>query len=500
MIESMRAYGYSVPTALADLIDNSIAANAKRIWLKFYWNGSDSWISVTDDGLGMTEGELRDAMRLGSTSPLEERHPRDLGRFGLGLKTASLSQCRRLTVASRTSTTPEVVRRWDLDFLARHPHGGWHLLRQAHPGSEVNARVPEELDSGTVVLWECIDRVTGDASPDDQRRHQHFRDIIDQVEAHLAMVFHRYLSRRRLQIFINDHPVHPWDPFMETHEATQVSPEETFEMIRGREPIRIRGYVLPHKDRMDSTNKRRGEELHALASGPAGWNAQQGFYVYRNDRLIVAGSWLGLGEGRPWTKEEHYKLARISVDVPNWMDHQWHLDVKKSSAQPPPQIRDWLTMRAKRIRSDARAVFAHRGSYGRRTSRRELSRPWKAIRGEGTVTYRIDRDHPVIAALLASVSGLARTELNAALRILEETVPVEQIWLDRAESIDTPGRPFHGFPSQQMRILVETAYRAIRKNRNLSHQETIELLLNCEEFADGEALAIIGSLTNGQIV
>jgi hypothetical protein len=494
MIESMRAYGYSVPAAIADLVDNSIAANAKNLWLQFHWSGAGSWISVTDDGVGMSEEKLKDAMRLGSTSPLHVRDPKDLGRFGLGLKTASLSQCRRLTVASRRARGPNVVRRWDLNFLAENPDCGWHLLRQAHPGSEPLACVPESLQSGTVVLWECLDRVAGDTKADDQQRHQHFRATIDQVESHLAMVFHRYLTgpKARLRIFINDRPVKPWDPFLETHPATQPSPEEKVTLGGISDPVRIQGFVLPHKDRMGEGKK--GEELHAHASGPAGWNAQQGFYVYRNDRIIVAGSWLGLGDGRPWTKEEHYKLARISVDIPNSMDHLWHLDVKKSSAQPPPQIRDWLTVRARRIRSDARAVFAHRGSYRQRAERRDFTRPWKAVRSNGTVTYRIDRNHPVIAAVLASTFGSTRAEVEAAFRILEEMVPVEQIWLDAAETQITPARPFHGSTSQQVRTLVETSYKAIRRNRKLSHDETVDLLLGCEEFADPEARAVIGSL------
>lgn len=489
MIESMRAYGYSVPTAIADLVDNSIAAQATHVWLQFHWSGANSFISVTDDGAGMSEGQLRDAMRLGSTSPLHVRDPKDLGRFGLGLKTASLSQCRRLTVASRQSPGTDAVRRWDLDFLARNPERGWHLLRQAHPGSETLAQVPAHLDSGTVVLWECMDRVAGDTTADDAKRHQQFRDTMDRVEAHLAMVFHRYLTgpKARLRILVNNAPVKPWDPFVETHPATQVSPEEKFNLGTGNEPVRIRGFVLPHKDKM-------GDDLHAITSGPAGWNAQQGFYVYRNDRLIVAGSWLGLGDGRPWTKEEHYKLARISVDIPNSMDHLWHLDVKKSSAQPPPQIREWLTVRARRIRSDARAVFAHRGSYGQRAERREYARPWKPVRSNGTVAYRIDREHPVIAALIASVSGTIRAELDAALRILEATVPVEQIWLDTAETRDIPASPFREATSQQMRILVETSYHAIRRNRGLPHTETVDLMLGLEEFANSEARAIIGTL------
>ncbi|HET7552708.1 MAG TPA: ATP-binding protein [Gemmatimonadaceae bacterium] len=489
MIESMRAYGYTLPAAIADLIDNSIAAGCSTVWLRFNWSGADSWVTVTDDGEGMTERELRDAMRLGSRNPRMEREPKDLGRFGLGLKTASLSQCRRLTVASRTAPGQESVRRWDLDYLSRREIHGWHLLRSPYRGSEERAAVPSDLESGTVVLWEVLDRVVGDAGKDDRKLHQHFLSLVGDVEAHLAMVFHRFIgrSRGRLRILINEKEVVAWDPFLESHPATQSTPEEIIDLPGHSHPIRLKGFVLPHKDRL-------GEIEHQKASGPAGWNAQQGFYLYRNDRLIVPGSWLGLGSPRPWTKEEHYKLARIRLDIPNSMDHEWHLDVKKSSAQPPPLIRDRLTALAQTIRLDARAVYAHRGQYRQRTTREELRRPWKVARHAGAVSYRIDRAHPVIGALIGSLPRELRADIEAMLKILEETVPVEQIWLDSAENSDGFARPFRGMTASQRRHLIELSYAAIRRNRGIGHSEAISLLLSCEEFADEESRSILETL------
>lgn len=491
MIESMRAYGYTLPTAIADLVDNSIAADCTTVWLQFEWAGSNSWVTVTDDGHGMTEEELRNAMRLGSRSPLQERAPTDLGRFGLGLKTASLSQCRRLTVASRKAPGAEQVRRWDLDHLARQEVQGWQLLRSPAPGSASRAAVPPDLAHGTVVLWELLDRVvSSDTSTEDERLHRHFLEMIEKVEAHLAMVFHRYLERdgrRRLRLFVNGSSVTAWDPFLESHDATGKTPLEPIRVPGHDQPILLRGFVLPHKDRL-------GDEAHAKASGPAGWNAQQGFYLYRNERLIVAGSWLGLGGARPWTKEEHYKLARIRLDIPNSMDHLWHLDVKKSSAHPPPRLRDKLTGLAQTVRQDARAVYAHRGRHGGRAERREYERPWKVVRTSGVVGYRIERSHPVVAALLSAVPTDRAAELEAALRIIEETVPVEQIWLDVAERPDAPARPFHGSTSLQIRSLIGIAYDALRRNRGATHSGAIKILLDSEEFASQECRAVIATL------
>ena len=492
MIESMRSYGYTLPAALADLIDNSIAAVASTVELQFCWSGADSWVSILDDGSGMSEAALRNAMRLGSRSPLEERDPDDLGRFGLGLKTASLSQCRRLTVASKPADGSRAVRRWDLDYLQQRDVQGWRLLTTPSPGSEQLLGDLDDFEHGTLVLWEVLDRLVGKARKDDEKVHKHFLKLVEDVEKHLAMVFHRYLGsvRSRLRIIVNEQEVDAWDPFLKGHPATQRTPEERVPIPGHEEAVRVRGYVLPHKDRL-------GYNGHRKASGPRGWNAQQGFYLYRNRRLIVPGSWLGLGGSRPWTKEEHYKLARIRVDIPNSMDHLWQLDVKKSAARVPLPARERLKGLAQTVRRDAREVFAHRGKYRRRKTREEYDRPWKAGRRSGARVYRINRDHPVISALLQSVGPEASKDLKAALRIIEETVPVEQIWLDAAEKPDETSQPFHGSTSKQIRALIVIAYKALRRNRQVSHKEALQLLSRCEEFAGKEARAIIATLPPG---
>ena len=125
MFESLRAFGYELPTALADLIDNSVFAGARNVWIDFEWNGAESTVSITDDGHGMAEKELVNAMRPGSRNPREVRDPKDLGRFGLGLKTASLSQGRRLTVRSKQVESTGFTRCWDLDHVAKT--GDWYL-------------------------------------------------------------------------------------------------------------------------------------------------------------------------------------------------------------------------------------------------------------------------------------------------------------------------------------------------------------------------------------
>ncbi|WP_420886121.1 ATP-binding protein [Candidatus Contendibacter odensensis] len=240
MLEALRGLGYSTATALADVIDNSIAARAATVHLHFVWAESASAIHILDDGVGMDASGLDRAMRLGERNPLDTRAADDLGRFGLGLKTASLSQCRRLTVASRRGGQTHCLR-WDLDEIARRSDDGWYLLEEAAEGSVEYLRILDEQPQGTLVLWEILDRIITQGFSE-----QNFLDLMDRVEQHLSMVFHRYLegSRPRLRILINDRPIRPWDPFLIDHPATWSSPVQRYRSAAAL--IEVQGHVLPH--------------------------------------------------------------------------------------------------------------------------------------------------------------------------------------------------------------------------------------------------------------
>ena len=375
MIEALRGLGYSTATALADLVDNSIAADAGNVDLTFVWKGADSHITIQDDGWGMDDAGLDRAMRLGHQSPLDGRAANDLGRFGLGLKTASFSQGRRLTVASRQKSGAVACLRWDLDVLASSDDDTWRLLVGPADGSHQLLDPLQGGPQGTLVLWENLDRIVTPGFSE-----ENFLDLIDIIERHLAMVFHRYLTGKppRLRIAINDRAVTPWDPFLAAHHATWSSPTAT--LAPG---VAAQCHVLPHKDRLD---RRQDEE----AAGLDGWTAQQGFYVYRNQRLLVAGSWLGLGRGRPWTKEEAHRLARIRIDIPNSADAAWKIDIRKSTARPPVALRQDLTHLMEDTCRRARRVFAHRGRIAGPDTGGPVVQAWRAERLHDGMRYRIE--------------------------------------------------------------------------------------------------------------
>ncbi len=476
MIESLRAYGYSLNTAIADLIDNSISAGANNIWIHLHWNGGNSWISIADDGSGMDKATLVNAMRPGSNNPLDERSESDLGRFGLGLKTASFSQCRSLTVASKVTGSELNLRRWDLDYVGMHNE--WRLLRDARRDSAEKFTQLDTLEHGTVVLLEDLDRLCHQQDAEDEFHRRKFFSHIDSLAQHISMVFHRFMEPRNgLNVFINgyskEHKLKPWDPFLSLKDATSSQPDEKKSFHDGI--VKVKGYVLPHKDKI-------GIDEHDEAAGPSGWNDQQGFYVYRNKRLLVAGSWLGLGGRRHgWTKEEHYKLARIKVDIPNSMDSAWQIDVKKSTAVPPPLVAEWLEDYAGHVRKEAREVFSHRGQYGQRTRTMEIIRLWKTGNRSGSQIYKIDRQSELVKTIMQQ-AGKLKPDIETLLRMLEETVPVQQIWLDIAEHSERSNEPMGGLTEKQVMGLVDNTLLALVGSGRKITESNIDYICKMECF------------------
>ncbi len=470
MIESMRAFGYSLPTAIADLVDNSITAAAREIRIVLHWAAGESWIAVLDDGCGMDEEDLTRAMRLGSQSPVERRSPRDLGRFGLGLKTASLSQARSLTVASRGRRHEVNVRRWDLDVVTESRD--WTLLLDPAPGSERLLEPLQGLEHGTIVLLERLDRLAEDVDREDERAHRRFLEQIRRTHEHLAMVFHRFLvGRGAISMRINNEPIEPWDPFLSDHPATQPLQTEQLPFAGGY--VAVAPHVVPHISKFSS------EQEHRRAGGPRGWNAHQGFYVYRAKRLLVSGDWLGL----PYKQEEHHKLARIAVELDTDMDLAWQIDVRKATARIPGPLRDPLRRIADATRLRASAAYRYRGKTVARSTRDASVRfIWRRDRArDGAIVYRVSRDHPLIAAALAD-AGSEAPAVERVLRLVEESVPLVGIVMDASEDPDRmPARsPYEGH-EQEVLAMLRGAHDAMVR-AGADPRQALALLADMEPF------------------
>ncbi|MCC6929815.1 MAG: ATP-binding protein [Gemmatimonadaceae bacterium] len=487
LMQSIRGVGYDAKTAVADLIDNSIAAGASTVWLEFRWDGRDSTVTLLDDGRGMAPEELDRAMTLGSRSPLEQRAASDLGRFGLGLKTASLSQCARLLVASKAAQCDVHTRVWDLALV--HRTDQW-LVEDRSEGSEGELLRPlDAMNSGTVVVWRLLDRLVGDVCTDDSRARLDFQRTSREVEAHLGMVFHRFIEgmRPKLRIYVNgeteEFRVKGWDPFLTAHPSTQQMPEVRRGSSAGT--VVLQGFVLPHKDRFD------GDE-YEVAAGPAGWTSQEGFYVYRGQRLLVSGSWLGLGKPKRWIRDEQHKLARIRLDLPNTLDAAWNIDVKKSAALPPLELRDWLTRNAEGIRSAAREVYVHRGSPLPPGRRAAFSPAWLSGAGNSPA-YLINREHPVVAELLRTTPA-QRAIVERAFRLLETTVPVHRIWLDVSERPEAPASTSEQLDAETVEKLAKDLLSRLEAGQKMSRANALEVLRLTEPF--DQFPAILASLAS----
>lgn len=445
LAESLRAFSYELPTAIADLVDNSITARATRIWIDFHWNGNDSVILITDDGNGMSEEQLVAAMRPGSSNPLHQREPHDLGRFGLGLKTASFSQCRRVTVRSGIGDNRWSTRCWDHDHIARV--NAWQLLRFGDAAAEPFFHRLADLKHGTSVVWQNLDRLVAGQVAGDDRAQGVFLQRADLVRQHLSMVFHRLMTGKdAVAIFLNDRKLEPWDPFLTSEAATQALPESKLK-LRGA-MVRVQPFILPHHSKVSKAK-------HAAGAGPNGWNAHQGFFVYRNRRLLVAGDWLGLG----WAKEEHYKLARIRVEIPNDLDHDWGIDVTKSRARPPVSLRDDLRRIAERCRSEAKRVYSHRGTKLSPKSDQERVLLWEPLAKHDRTFYRLNRKHPLMEQVVANCSD--RAALKALFRLIEETIPFPHISISSSENPNAMPGPFEQARESEVREVMKEAFDSL---------------------------------------
>ena len=457
VLETFRSIGYSLEMAIADIVDNSISAGAKQINIWFRWAGPQSWVTIADDGRGMNETEVVEAMRPGTHHPLGERGPADLGRFGLGLKTASFSQCRRLTLISRKPDQQPVHWCWSLDHVAQTNR--WELIQQLTKPQLLDEC--RRLPGGTIVLWEDLDRLTANTNADSPGHTDTFLKAVESVKHHLAMVFHRFLEKG-LKMTINGNLVLPWNPYLHGQPGLQPLAEEP---LAGGQVL-VKGYVLPHISKLTTV-------VHQQGGGPGGWNDQQGFYIYRGERLLVAGSWLGM-----FGKEEHYKLARIRLDLTNRQDDAWQIDIKKSVARPPAPLRVELRRIADTVRRQAVEIYRHRGKVVQRTLTQVFVPVWQEKQRHNKRTYTINRDHPLVRQVL---TGLEITQANALLRLIEETVPVPLIALRENEEPDSQPVPYNGQEAELTRA-IRLVYDSLRKT--MSDTEARRHLLMIEPFND----------------
>ncbi len=412
LLTGLRAIGYNFSTAVADIIDNSVSVNSTEVRIFSDPLNATPYFCILDNGWGMSMSELDNAMLPGSDREGKEDSKLELGRFGLGLKSASLSQCREFTVASKKFGKIRAMS-FDLDIIEAENK---LLLKQLH--EEEISHIPQidrlcEYESGTLVVWTKFDKIEELA----KNFEDSFRALVSESKKHVELVFHRFYNK--IAIYYNEKRIERRDPFLIGSVGRQQTGRTSTIHIDNSE-ITVIPYTLPFANTLTSEEK-------ALLGNPKSIFDEQGFYLYRNERLISWGTWMHMG-----VRSELNKLARIQVDIPSTLDSVWMLDVKKSSAKIPDKIKDRIRMAVEDsiVRSKRTTKFP-----GIKEQSPEL-KIWDRINEhEGKIRYQINRESPAIATLMDSIGENEKKLFEIVLSQIECYLPKYSITNDNMDSL-----------------------------------------------------------------
>ena len=466
LMSSMRSMGYTFEAAIADIIDNSVSVHATQIEIKFPVDPAEIYVAICDNGTGMSKEELFDAMKYGSSLKRGKRSEDDLGRFGLGLKAASLSQCRKLTVVSKKDDNLSAYI-WDLDVVESEQD--WLMVECSEEEIQKLKCIDflNERESGTVVLWENFDIMRESSG----NEYAELMDYQNNTAEYLSLIFHRFLNRTgagKISIKINNFILTGYDPFLENHPKTTVRKAFTVP-VKDKEGIErlvtVQPYVLPFQKDLSAEDKK-------ISGGVENYRSKQGFYIYRNERLIVWGTWFGRG------RDELTKYARIKVDIPNTLDSVWGIDIKKQSARIPSSIKQRLT----RAVDDAMDVAVRKQTYRGRIAKIDdnIDYIWDRNDIRGDITYRINRDSKIFDLIKDKVDEETWNCLDMVLEEIENSVPYQQIYIDKSqnkisEDIDDERKAEIANKARMLILLAE-------KTGNNSRSEIVDRLMIAEPF------------------
>ena len=456
LMESTRCIGYSFESAISDILDNSISASAKNIWI-YSTPSDDPFVTILDDGDGLTKEELIAAMRYGA-NPNEKREETDLGRFGLGLKMASLSQCRCLTVISKTESGV-ISCRWDLDRVIQTDQWTLQILSDSEVQDLPSVGDLHKLSHGTRVIWQNLDKLKERAVKVDELMSQ----TLLSCKKHLSMIFHRFMEPKNnpLNIYLNHDKLVPLDPFFTSSNLTRSLPEQSI-IIQGQ-VVTVKPYVLPPESKMKPADL---EKIGGLQRN------LQGFWVYRNKRLIIPGTWFKLSRSK-----ELSKLARVRVDIPNSLDSIWDIDVKKSSASVPVIFQHDFEKILEKVIETSEYKYKFRG---RKVSDSNKHFIWDKYAHDGGYRYSVNKEHPVVKNCLDSVDKSMQGAILELIKYLEDSIPYNDIFNTMGEAkLSVPE-----ITSEEIEALIENGRKLIDKGLKVDNLKTIEPFMNYQEVLD----------------
>ena len=461
-METARSFGnYDLALALADIVDNSITAGASEINIEASFERNE--IRISDNGSGMNEETLVAAMRLGSKNPREQREPNDLGRFGLGLKTASFSQADKLTVLTNFEGK-FCGAQWDLNNCAD--------FRMAFFNEEETLALADteiKTSSGTEVIWADLSRMKkGSAKLD---LEDDFNNAVWLAVDELGMIFHRFLDERepksqKIQINVNGRRIEAKDPFCRSNQGTQ-SLKTISETING-ETIKFSPFVLPYYSNLSAPER---EQL----GGKEGFVKNSGFYIYRQKRLIIRGTWFKL---IPYG--ELSKLARIMVDVPNSLDEQWKITVDKSGAQLPPALRkrlsNWLD---NVVVTRSKKVFKHKADNENKADLKPL---WFLQRVRGKEHFEIDTSHPILKRFAEKLDKDKQKEFSEITKLIQHCLPIHNVHSHMSDNQDAFVQGYIDLPEPVLKMAKEIALSM--KTKGDTDQEVRNYLTLIQPFSN----------------
>lgn len=471
LMGSLRSMGYSFESAVADVVDNSISAHAQNIHVLFPTNPMDELaLGILDDGEGMSKDVLFEAMRYGCSSAEEERSEEDLGRFGMGMKSASLSQCRCLTVVSYDDNELNGYT-WDYNHIIETQD--WTIKELE--GYEI-ANIPyiaklKEQGLGTLVIWQDFDVLSNSSGG---QVYSSLVDLRSSLENTLALIYHRYLSgtgTSRIHIFINELDIQPLDPFLEQHPKTTIKKEIELDILDSsgvERMIKIRPFILPFATELKEKDKK-------LIGGIENLRSKQGFYIYRNKRLIIWGTWFGMKQRAELTKN-----ARIRVDIPNSLDDIWSIDIKKQQAAIPKQI----LRRLKKAVEDALDFSVRQQNYRGRTKKvnENIDYIWDRKEGRNnTFFYQINRESKLFQFVREKMTDEDYGYLEMLLTEIENNLPIQQLYIDKSnECVASPDETDERFDDvYQMAVTLATTMMTIRTD---GWEAIVNELMNSEPW------------------
>lgn len=460
LINGIRAIGYSFPTAVADILDNSISAYAKLIDIYSDPLDNEPYFVILDNGCGMDRNELINAMTFGSDRDGKKESPEDLGRFGLGLKSASLSQCRRFTVISKKGQEINAMA-YDLDVI--EVTNKWELeeLSLDEIIKEPKFEKLKQYESGTLVIWKKFDKIQLNA----KNFEESFRNIVSETKKHVELVFHRFYNK--VNIYFNTQRIEKRDPFLVNSPKGQVGREVPV-VVNGVK-ILVTPHTLPHANALTTEEKQ-------LLGNPKSIHDDQGFYIYRNERLIIWGSWLHMGY-----KSELNKLARVQVDIPSSLDSIWMLDVKKSSAKIPDLIKDQI-----RIAIEDSVFRSHKTSRYQGTKELRENHPvWERIDlRNGNVKYQINRNNPLYTTLSEQIGVQEKILLDELISQLECYIPQGRMINDKYDSIGI----LNSGDDIEAERLVDQVVNMLRFCSEDTREEALLKILQFEQYKKVESM------------